>query len=210
MKGLLALALALLVNALLFWLMQQMVGSDLGDMERQRPEELVVDFVRIKQEPEPPPPDPMEELEPPPPETAPPPPKTRPVATAKPDLPLPEWEIPAIEQPLVIGKGPYLGGFRLEMPQAMPSQATPLVRVSPTYPRRALMRRIEGSVKVAFTINPDGTVSDPEVVNADPPGYFEQAALRAIRHWKFQPELEGGVAVARQAVQTILFALKDQ
>ena len=72
-----------------------------------------------------------------------------------------------------------------------------------------MMRRIEGQVRVAFTINPDGSVSDPEVIEAEPPGYFEQSALRAIRHWKFQPKIAGGVAVAHQATQTIRYALQN-
>lgn len=56
----------------------------------------------------------------------------------------------------------------------------------PRYPLVALRRRIEGNVTVAFTIQPDGSVSTPRVVSADPPGLFEEAALVAAARWRFE------------------------
>jgi periplasmic protein TonB len=40
----------------------------------------------------------------------------------------------------------------------------PLVRMEPTYPRRAAERGIEGWVTVEFTVTADGTVADPFVI----------------------------------------------
>jgi len=208
MRPLIAVLGALLINALLFLLMEKMVAGEAVDSDRAKPDRLAIDFVRLKEESEPPPPDPLDKLEEPPPDETPPVPDSPKLATNKPDAPAPSWEMPAIELPLNLGNGPYLAGFRFVEPE-MPAEPVPLVRISPQYPQRALMRRIEGTVQVAFTIAVDGTVTDPEVVKADPRGYFEQAALRAIRHWKFQPEKEDGIAVARRATQTIRFALKN-
>ena len=208
MRPLSAVVLALLINALLFWIMGEMVAGRGVALERNQADLLMVDFVRLQPEPEAPPPVPREALDEPPPQTSAPVPKARRIALNKADVRLARWEMPAIDIPLNIGSGPYLGGFRLEAVE-MPAAAVPLVRVAPQYPQRALMRRKEGNVRVAFTINPDGSVSDARVIEAQPPGYFEQAALRAIRHWKFQPQLQGGVAVARQATQTISFTLKQ-
>jgi periplasmic protein TonB len=86
----------------------------------------------------------------------------------------------------------------------------PLVRIEPDYPNRAMNRGIEGWVLVQFTITPVGTVKDPKVVEASPKGYFEEAALKAIGRWRYNPKIEGGVAVERRGIQVVLrFQLED-
>ena len=86
----------------------------------------------------------------------------------------------------------------------------PLVRVNPDYPQRALRRNIEGWVVVQFTITPAGTVKDPKVVDADPKGLFEEAALKAIARWRYNPKVVEGQAVERVGVQTLIrFELED-
>jgi protein TonB len=86
----------------------------------------------------------------------------------------------------------------------------PLVRIEPEYPNRAANRGIEGWVLVQFTITPAGTVKDARVVNATPKGYFEEAALKAIARWRYNPKVEGGVAVERRGIQVVLdFQMED-
>jgi protein TonB len=80
----------------------------------------------------------------------------------------------------------------------------PLVRINPDYPPRAASRNIEGWVLVRFTITPQGTVRDPVVIQAQPKGYFEANALKAISRWRYNPKVEGGVAVERVGVQVKL------
>lgn len=80
----------------------------------------------------------------------------------------------------------------------------PLVRIAPDYPPRALSRGIEGWVKIEFTIGASGTVRDAKVVAAEPRGIFDEAALKAIARWRYNPRIEGGVAVERVGVQTII------
>ena len=77
----------------------------------------------------------------------------------------------------------------------------PLVRVDPQYPPKAKQRRIEGWVDIEFTIGPAGTVDNPKVIGANPPTVFEQAALRAVRRWRYNAKVVDGVAVARHGVQ---------
>ena len=87
----------------------------------------------------------------------------------------------------------------------------PLVRIAPDYPPRALSRGLEGWVKVQFTITPTGTVKDPKVVDAMPKEMFDDAALKAIARWRYNPRVEGGVAVERVGVQTIIrFQLENE
>ena len=86
----------------------------------------------------------------------------------------------------------------------------PLVRIEPDYPSRAMNRGVEGWVLVQFNITPAGTVKDAKVVDAQPKGYFEDAALKAIGRWRYNPKIEGGVAVERRGIQMVLrFNLED-
>jgi protein TonB len=80
----------------------------------------------------------------------------------------------------------------------------PLVRINPEYPTRARERGIEGWVQVMFTITPAGTVADAKVVDADPKGLFERAALEAIGRWKYNPKVVDGRPMERRGVQVVL------
>ena len=55
----------------------------------------------------------------------------------------------------------------------------PRFQVPPQYPRRAAERGIEGCVLLEYTVTPLGAVSEPVVVQANPPGIFDRAATRA-------------------------------
>jgi periplasmic protein TonB len=93
---------------------------------------------------------------------------------------------------------------RMSMSAGSDRDVIPLVRIAPDYPPRALSRGLEGWVKVQFTITPTGTVKDPIVVDAEPKQMFDEAALKAIARWRYNPRVEGGVAVERVGVQTII------
>ncbi len=93
---------------------------------------------------------------------------------------------------------------RMSMSAGSDRDVIPLVRIAPDYPPRALSRGLEGWVQVQFTITATGTVKDPVVVNAEPKGIFDDAALKSIARWRYNPRVEGGVAVERVGVQTII------
>jgi len=78
----------------------------------------------------------------------------------------------------------------------------PLVRVPPEYPPTA--HNVEGWVKVQFSITAAGTVRDAFVVDANPKGVFDAAALKAIARWRYNPKVAGGVAVERVGLQTLI------
>ena len=86
----------------------------------------------------------------------------------------------------------------------------PLVRVNPRYPPRAQSRGIEGWVHLRFTITPQGTVDEVTIVDADPKGYFERSAKRAVGKYKYKPKIEDGKPVSRTGVELVLtFDLED-
>lgn len=87
------------------------------------------------------------------------------------------------------------------------SNVVALVRIPPKYPRRAASRRIEGWVKIEFTITTTGTVKDAIVVEAKPSDVFNKVALEAISKWKFKERIADGVPVEQRAVQVLQFKL---
>ena len=82
-------------------------------------------------------------------------------------------------------------------------------RVPPLYPYTARLRGVEGHVDVRFTVTPDGKPTAVEVTNAVPPDMFEQAALRAVRQWRFAPGMHEGKAVGTRLQVRIRFQLED-
>ncbi len=59
-------------------------------------------------------------------------------------------------------------------------------RTAPQYPADAERDGIEGSVKVEFGLTPDGHTRDIRVIESTPPGVFDQAAIAAVRNWRFE------------------------
>jgi len=76
----------------------------------------------------------------------------------------------------------------------------PIKSDPPAYPRGALATGIEGSVNLEFSIDPNGNVVDPRVIQATPPGVFDAAALDALSKWKYQPR---GTELANMQVKIV-------
>ena len=55
-----------------------------------------------------------------------------------------------------------------------------------------------------FTITSAGTVKSAVALDADPKGYFEDAAVAAVSRWKYNPKIESGVPVERRGIQVKL------
>lgn len=67
------------------------------------------------------------------------------------------------------------------------SDLEPFFRPRLQYPERALRLRREGRVIVEFCIGHDGAPQDVRVVEAVPPGLFEQSALRYAAGLRYHP-----------------------
>src|SRR5580693_8665120 len=65
----------------------------------------------------------------------------------------------------------------------------------PDYPSAALLQHLAGSVTLEFTVDTHGETRDIHVVEATPPGVFDQAAINAVKHWRYAPMLVDGAAV---------------
>jgi protein TonB len=98
---------------------------------------------------------------------------------------------------------------KMKMTAGSDRDIVPLVRINPEYPPRALSRGIQGWVIVQFTISATGTVKDQKVVDSSNK-IFDDAALKAIGRWRYNPKVEEGVAVERKGVQTkLVFQLEN-
>lgn len=88
--------------------------------------------------------------------------------------------------------------------------ARPIVRVDPSYPPDAARDGIEGWVKLAFDLSPQGTVENISILDAEPKRIFDREARRALAKWKYQPRVEKGVPLAQTGLQVMLtFALEQ-
>ncbi|NQZ96218.1 MAG: TonB family protein [Myxococcales bacterium] len=83
------------------------------------------------------------------------------------------------------------------------SEAVPLVRVPPEYPRQAERSGLEGWVTVEFTVSRTGTVKSPKVVDSTE-NIFRRPALEAIRNWKYEPMLVGDEPVEQPDTRVTL------
>jgi TonB family protein len=86
------------------------------------------------------------------------------------------------------------------------SQLSIVKSVQPEYPSRALAGKVEGWVEVAFTVNEKGNVKDVTVQAASNPGMFDDAAVKAISQWRYQPFLRDGKPAAVHSSVRIRFA----
>ena len=93
------------------------------------------------------------------------------------------------------------------------SQNRPMQLVSgtgPIYPPAAKAQGIEGVVVVRYAVTLDGRVVDARVDSARPEGVFEEAALSAVRSWRYNPALKNGKPVAvDNVVSTLRFELSS-
>ena len=80
----------------------------------------------------------------------------------------------------------------------------PIVKVLPIYPRRAQSRGISGYVLLQFVVTATGTVRDPVVIEAKPPGIFDRAAINAALKFKYKPKVVNGSPIEVAGVRNLI------
>jgi protein TonB len=75
-----------------------------------------------------------------------------------------------------------------------PTRAARVVQqIAPRFPMRAKRIGIEqGKVTLEYRVDKSGVVKDAVVVAAEPPRMFEEAALKAVSQWRYEPKLVNG------------------
>jgi protein TonB len=84
----------------------------------------------------------------------------------------------------------------------------PISQTGPVYPRTLRTQRLEGTVDVGFVITSKGTTQDPHAVSSTNEG-FEQAAIDAVKKWRFKPATKDGKPVNTKVLVTVTFSLKS-
>ena len=80
-------------------------------------------------------------------------------------------------------------------------------RTTPIYPPLARQTRISGTVRLHAIIAKDGTVQQLEVLSGHP--LLVQAALDAVRQWRYQPTLLNGEPVEVDTTVDVIFSLNQ-
>ncbi|MGA2351430.1 MAG: energy transducer TonB [Terracidiphilus sp.] len=78
-------------------------------------------------------------------------------------------------------------------------------RTAPVYPPIAKTARVSGTVVIQATISKTGTVENLHVVNG--PTMLRQAALDAVKTWRYKPYLLSGEPVEVETTVNVIFAL---
>ncbi|WP_106804276.1 energy transducer TonB [Pseudomonas sp. S5D5] len=95
---------------------------------------------------------------------------------------------------------------RVAAPAAAPAPAfdsrqyQPLSKEAPDYPERALDKNIEGDCSVEYTVNTQGRVENPKVLDGCHP-LFIRPSLAAANTFRYQPRIVDGKAVPVPAVR---------
>jgi TonB family protein len=97
------------------------------------------------------------------------------------------------------------------MPQRIPvggnvQPAKLLKQIRPDYPAELKQQGITGTVMIRAVISTTGETLNPEVINTVHPG-LAQAALDAVRQWRYQPTLLNGQPVELATTITVTFEL---
>jgi|GEM_PF-2790240 len=85
------------------------------------------------------------------------------------------------------------------------ARARVLAQVEPEYPEEARDRGVQGEVLIAVVVGTDGNVAEATVLSGHP--LLNDAALDAVKQWKFQPMLLDGIAVETETKIRMRFSL---
>lgn len=93
---------------------------------------------------------------------------------------------------------PLRVGGRIRPPRA-------IVQTHPEYPTLARQARIQGQVQIDAILDEQGNVADMKVVSGPP--LLQQAALDALKKWKYEPTYLNDRPIAIELIVTITFQL---
>lgn len=196
-RTVIAVAVAVFITFMLYWLMSVLVAAGKNALT-DAPKGRLVDFVKV---PDPP------KL------------RTEQPKPQKPNKPQKAPETPKIENQVVqpgtatVNIGPMTVDTDLAVDtsaglSASDGEYLPIVKVAPTYPRRAQQRGLEGWVLLSFTVTETGAVIDPIVLDAEPKGVFDSAASKAVLRFKYKPRvIDGKPQVVKGVEHLITFKL---
>jgi protein TonB len=143
-----------------------------------------------------------------------PPPEMAPEQVSQPlNEPLTDYEAsppePA-EAPIQVAALPFEANTTPEPPPSGIREAVPLYRENPppTYPRIARRKGYEGTVVLEVLVNAEGKVADCRIRRSCGHFVLDNAAMKSIRNWVFEPGMRGEKRVEMWVKVPIRFELK--
>jgi TonB family protein len=106
--------------------------------------------------------------------------------------------VPTLAAPVVVPAGPVRVGGNIKEPRLLSYRP-------PDYPMVAKQAHVEGDVVIDTQIDKSGRVANMKVVSGPP--MLRDAALNALRAWKYEPSTLDGEPVSIQMLVTIKFRL---
>jgi TonB family protein len=100
------------------------------------------------------------------------------------------------------------GGLPVYNLQQLDERPRVTVQVRPVYPLPMLFDGSTGEVNISFIVDTKGDVIEAAVVKSSDPA-FDDAALAAVRNWKFTPGQRAGQTVNTRMKVPIIFSLRD-
>lgn len=88
-----------------------------------------------------------------------------------------------------------------QMPRKLPANAPP------NYPVQALLSGIEGRVMLRVLVDATGLVENATVQASSGTVSLDEAALAAVRRWRFSPARRAGTAVAHEVLVPVRFSI---
>jgi periplasmic protein TonB len=98
-----------------------------------------------------------------------------------------------------------------DLVELSPSVVKPVIttRVDPEYPRIAMGKKLEGTVILSVLVSEKGEPQEVKVLRgASRSEAFNEAALHAVKQWKFQPAVKAGKRVKVWITYPIVFKLQ--
>ncbi len=81
----------------------------------------------------------------------------------------------------------------------------PLTPIRLHYPATAAAERVDGRLLMLLLIDEAGVVNEASVVEAEPEGYFEEAARSVFRRARFSPGMQQGRAVKSRVLMQVKY-----
>ena len=81
------------------------------------------------------------------------------------------------------------------------------MNLPPVYPAQAIQNGWEGTVVLRLHVGTDGSVEEVEVISSSGHTVLDDAAIRSVRGWRFEPACRLGRPVACTVRQPLRFAL---
>jgi len=115
-------------------------------------------------------------------------------------FPLPKLELPKVSRPSMDEAKP------LKVSEGV-VEAQLISRVEPRYPPLGVQTRTEGAVRLHAIISRDGRIEALDVLSGPP--LLVQAAVAAVKQWRYRPKYLNGETVEVETSITVIFRLQS-